>query len=179
MNPVRMQTDAEETPATAATSSPATSCRWDPHSAAVEEILRLEGPLVSNRRVTTRSVDIGGRRLEAGERVSVMWIAANRDPAVFEDPAEFRLDRDPSASLLWGRGIHVCPGAPLARLELRVVLEELLAATDRIEPLPGERLERASWPAAGFERVPVRLVRANAADRSIRCLMVGPEGARW
>lgn len=140
--------------------------RGDPRlvAAAIEEILRLEGPLPSNRRVTTRSVDIGGQRLEAGERVSLMWIPATRDPAAFADPAEFRLDRDRSASLLWGQGIHVCPGAPLARLELRVVLEELLAATARIEPLPERPFERAVWPAAGFQRVPVRLVEVDAAE---------------
>jgi len=93
-----------------------------------------------------------------------MWIPANRDPAAFADSAEFRLDRDRSASLLWGQGIHVCPGAPLARLELRVVLEELLAATARIEPLPERPFERAVWPAAGFQRVPVRLVEVDAAE---------------
>lgn len=126
--------------------------------AAIDEILRLDGPLVANRRVTTRATELGGRRLEAGERVTLMWIPANRDPAVFERPDECRPDRDPGDNLLYGAGIHVCPGAPLARLELAVALEALFEASAWIEPAPDEGAERAAWPAAGFERVPVRVV---------------------
>src|SRR5690606_1907000 len=88
--------------------------------AAIDEILRISGPLVLNRRVATRDVEIGGRQIKAGERVSLLWIAANRDEQVFDEPGEVRLDRDPRPNLLYGAGIHVCPGAPLARLELRV-----------------------------------------------------------
>lgn len=78
--------------------------------AAIDEILRLHGPLVANRRVTTRPVEIRGRKIAAGERISLNWIAANRDGRVFADPEIFRLDRDPTANLLYGAGIHVCPG---------------------------------------------------------------------
>ena len=91
--------------------------------AAIEEILRIHGPLVANRRITTRPVEIGGRKIGAGERISLIWISANRDGRVFEDPEAFRLDRDPAANLLYGAGIHVCPGAPLARMEMRVAME--------------------------------------------------------
>lgn len=125
--------------------------------AAIDEILRLDGPLVANRRRATRAVEIGGQQIEEGECLSLVWIAANRDPAVFEQPGEFRLDRDPANNLLYGAGIHVCPGAPLARLELRVVLEELLGATTLIAPDPDALPVRVSWPAAGFERLPLRL----------------------
>lgn len=125
--------------------------------AAIDEVLRLDGPLVANRRRATCPVEIGGQHIEEGERLSIVWIAANRDPAVFEQPDEIRLDRDPADNLLYGGGIHVCPGAPLARLELRVVLEELLRATARIEPNPEIEPVRAHWPAAGFERLPLRL----------------------
>jgi len=127
--------------------------------AAADEILRLDGPLAANRRRTTRRVEIGGQRIEPGEQVTIVWIAANRDPAAFEHPGEVRLDRGTDGSLLYGEGIHVCPGAPLARLELRVVLEELLDATTAIEPDTAEPV-RARWPAAGFERLPLRLVAA-------------------
>jgi hypothetical protein len=58
---------------------------------AIDEILRIHGPLVANRRITTRPVEIGGRKLEAGERISLIWIAANRDGRVFEDADAFRL----------------------------------------------------------------------------------------
>ncbi|HEX2531423.1 MAG TPA: cytochrome P450, partial [Burkholderiaceae bacterium] len=105
---------------------------------AIDEILRIHAPLISNRRITTKPVEIGGRKLEAGERVTILWASANRDEAVFGKPDEFRLDRDPSKNLLYGAGAHVCPGAPLARLELRVLMEELLKRTRRIAPVPGK-----------------------------------------
>jgi cytochrome P450 len=96
---------------------------------AIEEILRIHGPLVANRQITTRSVEIGGRRIKAGERITLMWISANRDEDVFEDPDTFRPNRDSTKNLLWGAGIHTCPGSPLARLEMRVFIEELLSRT--------------------------------------------------
>ena len=57
-----------------------------------------------------------------------MWVSANRDEAVFDDPGAVRLDRDQGENLLWGAGIHVCPGAPLAQLEMRIALSHLLRA---------------------------------------------------
>ena len=122
--------------------------------AAIDEILRLHGPLVTNRRVATHAVSLGGRTIAAGERVTINWVAANRDPRAFDDAQAFRPDRDPSANLLYGAGIHVCPGAPLARMELRVALEELLAATRRIEPAGAATL--AVYPASGFVELPLR-----------------------
>lgn len=83
--------------------------------------------------------------------------SANRDEAVFGDPDEFRLDRDPSDNLLYGAGIHHCPGAPLARLELRLVMEELLARTQTFcltERLPA----RAAYPASGFTSLHLSMV---------------------
>lgn len=126
--------------------------------AAIDEILRLDGPLVANRRRSVCPVETGGERIGAEAPVRLVWIAANRDPEVFEEPDTFRLDRDPADNLLYGAGIHVCPGAPLARLELRVVMEELLRATSRIEPDHERSPVRAIPPAAGFERLPLRLV---------------------
>jgi cytochrome P450 len=123
--------------------------------AAIDEILRLHAPLISNRRVTTKPVEIGGRRIPAGERVTLIWASANRDEAVFGDPDEFRLDRDPDENLLYGRGIHVCPGAQLARLELRVVMEELLKGTSEIAPAPGRQPVLAIYPASGFSALPL------------------------
>lgn len=122
---------------------------------AIDEILRIHGPLISNRRITTKPVEIGGRRLRAGERVTLIWASANRDEAVFGDPDEFRLDREPSENLLYGAGVHVCPGAPLARLELRVVMEELLERTDHIDLVPGKEPVTATYPASGFSSLPL------------------------
>jgi len=123
--------------------------------AAIEEILRLHGPLVANRRLTTRSVEIGGRKIAAGERISLNWIAANRDGRVFEQPGEFQLQRDQSRNLLYGAGIHACPGAPLARLEMRLALEELLSSTSRIEPQPDRPPQQAKYPASGYCPLPL------------------------
>jgi cytochrome P450 len=124
---------------------------------AIEEILRMHGPLVANRRITTRPVEIGGRKIGAGERISLIWISANRDGHVFEDPDAFRPERDQAANLLYGAGIHVCPGAPLARMEMRVVMEELLARTARIDPIPGKPPTDAVYPASGFVTLYLRI----------------------
>jgi cytochrome P450 len=123
--------------------------------AAIDEILRIHAPLVANRRVTTRAVTVGGREIASGERMTLIWASANRDEAVFGDPDEFRLDRDPSQNLLYGVGIHVCPGAPLARLELRIIMEELLVGTRQIALVPGKPPARAMYPASGFSSLPL------------------------
>lgn len=124
-------------------------------TAAGDEILRLHAPLIANRRRTTRPVEIGGREIPADERVMVLWASANRDERVFGDPDEFRLDRDPADNLVYGRGVHYCPGAPLARLELRVIFEELFAATRWIETVEGADAVNAAYPAGGYTVAPV------------------------
>jgi cytochrome P450 len=86
-----------------------------------------------------------------------MWASANRDEAVFGDPDEFRLDRDPALNLLYGAGIHVCPGAPLARLELRVFMEELLRRVPRLALCPDKQPVRAVYPASGFSFLPIMI----------------------
>ncbi|WP_343040623.1 cytochrome P450 [Streptomyces typhae] len=92
----------------------------------VEETLRMLTPFQVFHRVTTKDVRLGGRTLGAGQLVAVWAGAANRDERVFTDPQEFRPERDPNPHLAFGRGIHFCLGAPLARLEGRVALGILL-----------------------------------------------------
>jgi cytochrome P450 len=128
---------------------------------AIDEILRLHAPLIANRRVTTCPVEIGGHTLPAGERVTLIWASANRDEAVFGDPDEFRLDRDPADNLLYGAGIHICPGAPLARLELRMIMEELLRHTTQITQVPGKLPVHAAYPSSGFSILPLWVRRAS------------------
>lgn len=123
---------------------------------AIDEILRLYGPLVLNRRVATRPVEVGGRQIAAGELVSLMWMAGNRDGEVFEEPHSFRLGRDPDLNLLYGAGIHACPGAPLARMQLRVVLKELLARTTVLDLVPGKSTPHATYPDSGYASLPLR-----------------------
>lgn len=95
--------------------------------AAVEEALRLHHPFFGIYRMTTHDIEAEGVQLPAGSSVMMSWQSANRDPAVFDDPTDFRLDRDFGKSVGFGYGIHSCIGAPLARMEVRVVLEEILA----------------------------------------------------
>ncbi|QRI63976.1 cytochrome P450 [Shinella sp. PSBB067] len=117
---------------------------------AIDEILRLHGPLISNRRVATRAVTVGGHALGAGDRITVLWASANRDGAVFADAEEFHPGRDQSQNLLYGAGIHVCPGAQLARMQLSIVFDELLDGLSPFSLLPGVEPVRAVYPASGF-----------------------------
>ncbi|PLC49112.1 cytochrome P450 [Pollutimonas subterranea] len=123
--------------------------------AAIDEILRMQAPLIANRRIATKPVNVGGRQLDKGDRLSLIWASANRDEAVFGDPDEFRLDRDPDENLLYGRGIHVCPGAPLARLELHHITEQLLLHTDHLSLVPGKPAQLAVYPGGGFSVLPL------------------------
>jgi cytochrome P450 len=94
--------------------------------AAVEEALRLEPPLMGLGRTSSKNVTLGGVTVPEAERVMLLFGAANRDESVFVDAEQFRLDRDHNRHLSFGVGIHRCLGAPLARLEMRVILEEVL-----------------------------------------------------
>ena len=123
--------------------------------AAIEEILRSDDPLVANRRTTTGEVEIGGRTIPAGSSLTLIWIAANRDPRAFEDPESIELRRGMDADLVWGRGIHLCLGAPLARLEMRVALEGLLGRTKRFE-VAGDAPRRTTYPSNGLVALPLR-----------------------
>lgn len=93
----------------------------------VEEMLRIETPIKSHFRLTRVATTIGGVELPPGTTVMLLPGAANRDPGRFDCPAEFRLDRpNVRQHLAFGRGVHSCPGGPLARIEARVTLERIL-----------------------------------------------------
>ena len=117
---------------------------------AIEEILRLHGPLVNNRRKTTCPVKIGGHEIDSGETISINWIAANRDPQAFDNPCTFHPDRNQKQNLLYGAGIHACPAAPLARMELRVLFEELLSKTKSISIARGSSPVTTQYPENGY-----------------------------
>lgn len=93
---------------------------------AIEETVRLHTPSHMFRRVTTREVAVRGVTIPAHCQVALMYASANRDADQFDEPESFRLDRGSNPHLGFGIGIHRCPGAPLARLEVRIAVEELL-----------------------------------------------------
>jgi cytochrome P450 len=94
---------------------------------AVEEMVRWTSPSPSKRRTATRDVELGGCAIEAGQKVQIWEGSANRDPAVFVHPDSFDVARKPNPHLGFGQGVHYCLGANLARLELRVLYEEMLS----------------------------------------------------
>jgi cytochrome P450 len=100
---------------------------------AVEEMIRWTSPSPSKRRTATRDVMLGGRSIEAGQKVQIWEGSANRDASVFDRADDFDLARKPNPHLGFGQGVHYCLGANLARLELRVVYEELLARFDTVQ----------------------------------------------
>ena len=125
--------------------------------AAVEEFLRLYTPYRGFARTAREDTQIGGCPVAAGEAIALTYASANRDERLFPDPHTFILDRPHiSEHLAFGRGPHFCAGAHLARLELRVALEELLTSTRRIE-VAGE-VAWCPYPEIGPYCLPVRLV---------------------
>ncbi|HTR68846.1 MAG TPA: cytochrome P450 [Mycobacteriales bacterium] len=102
-------------------------------TAFVEESLRYESPIKGDFRLSKVGTSVGGVPIPAGTTVMVVNGAANRDPRKFDSPEEFRLDRaNARQHLAFGRGVHTCPGGPLARAEGRIGIERLLARTSDI-----------------------------------------------
>ncbi|MEO7000047.1 MAG: cytochrome P450, partial [Terracoccus sp.] len=119
----------------------------------VEEMLRHDSPLHLFERTATSDVDLHGVTIAAGQTVSALLGAANRDPAVFDAPDQFRADRDPNPHLAFGLGIHFCLGAPLARMELSVSVRALLRALGPVEVVEAQR--RPTFVLRGYERLVV------------------------
>lgn len=95
--------------------------------AVITELLRLDGPVLATARVATEEHNLGGNTIQEGQTVLVAIAAANRDPQVFVEPAEFQPDRKSTPPLAFGYGAHHCLGSALARLETTVALHEILA----------------------------------------------------
>lgn len=134
------------------------------HSA-VEEVLRWTSTATHIMRTTTRPVTLRGRRIEAGERITVWNPSANRDEDVFDDADRFIVDRKPNRHIALGTGEHFCLGGTLGRAELRLVYEELLRNTERVE-LDGTPVMLSSIIVNGPEHLPVRLVPLSGVTNS-------------
>lgn len=100
--------------------------------AAVEEMLRWASSTPYNRRTATRDVVLHGQTIRAGDKVTLWWASANRDETVFPEPFRFDVARTPNPHVAFGLGSHFCLGATLARIEIRLVLEALLARVDTL-----------------------------------------------
>jgi cytochrome P450 len=123
----------------------------------VEEVARLEPPFNFHYRLVKRDCDLGGFELHSGDRLMLLWASANRDPARVDDPDALRLDRKHNKNhLAFGRGSHFCIGAPIARMEARIVCEELLDATDSITTRSGhEPVYANSIMSRRLEHLPI------------------------
>jgi cytochrome P450 len=122
--------------------------------AAVEEALRFDAPQQNFKRTTTRDVELHGVRIPAGQPVVLLYGAANRDPQRWDRADEFDITREPKPHLAFGNGIHHCIGAPLARLQARIVVEEVLRQMPGYE-LAGTPTRLPSHAVRGFASLPV------------------------
>ncbi|MGP3534171.1 cytochrome P450 [Microbacterium sp. RD1] len=124
----------------------------------IEESLRLEAPQQNMPRWATVDTEVGGVPIAQGDNILVHFGSANVDPAHWPDADRFDIDRANKRHLAFGRGVHQCVGAPLARMEMRVALEELLARTSSIT-VAGD-VQRITWPRMAVEEMPLALTAA-------------------
>ena len=124
---------------------------------AVEEILRWASPVMHFRRTATRDTELRGQTISAGDKVVTWYVSANRDEEIFAEPGRFDVTRSPNDHVTFGPGgPHFCLGAHLARLETKILFEELLPRLASVEPAgPVERI-RSNF-VNGIKRMPVRL----------------------
>jgi cytochrome P450 len=121
----------------------------------VEEAIRWTSPVKTFMRSATEDTEFAGRKIAKGDWLMLCYASGNRDEAVFEDPFTFRLDRKPNKQLSFGYGAHLCIGQHLARLELKILLEELLPRLHSIAP-DGDMTFTNSWFVNGPRALPLR-----------------------
>jgi cholest-4-en-3-one 26-monooxygenase len=127
----------------------------------VEEMFRYVSPVACMRRTALVDHEIGGRDIRAGDKVVLWFSAANRDPELFQDPQEFRIDRTPNDHLTFGWGIHFCLGAHLARAEVRGLYAELRRRGLRFDVV-GEPERVRHNVFRGWTALPVQVASARA-----------------
>jgi len=121
---------------------------------AVEEMLRWVSPVMHFRRTATHDIDLHGQKIREGDKVVLWYISANRDAAVFPDPDRFDVGRTPNDHLAFGLGTHFCLGNNLARLEIRVMFEEILRRLPDLELAGPVRRLRSAF-INGIKEMPV------------------------
>jgi cholest-4-en-3-one 26-monooxygenase len=122
---------------------------------AVEEIVRWTSPVIQFCRTANRDVEVHGKRIKAGQNLTLFYPSANRDEDVFDEPFRFRADRAPNPHLAFGIGEHFCLGANLARLELRVLFRQLAERLEKVEPAGAVSRLRSSF-VGGIKAMPIR-----------------------
>lgn len=123
---------------------------------AVEELLRFDTPAPMFERWVLEEIDVAGIRIPRGQELALLLASANRDPAQFTDPDHLVLDRRPNPHLAFGSGIHVCLGAPLARVELQVLFRALVEKMPTMD-LTAEPVFKSRFILRGLEALPVTL----------------------
>jgi cytochrome P450 len=121
---------------------------------AVEEFLRFDAPLQLFERTATADTEIGGVRIETGQKIAALLGSANRDESVFENPTTMNLSRPRNPHIGFGAGIHFCIGAPLARLEMNVLLPAVFERFPHLE-LTRTPERRAGFVLRGYQSIPV------------------------
>ena len=122
---------------------------------AVEEILRWHTPVLHFRRTATEDTEIRGQAIKEGDKLGMFYISANRDEEIFEDPFSFDITRDPNHHLAFGVGEHFCLGASLARLEMRLLFEQLFERLPNLQRAGEIRRLRSNF-IHGIKELPVR-----------------------
>ena len=125
----------------------------------VEEAIRWTSPVQHFMRTAAQDVEMGGQLIKAGDWMMINYVAANHDPAQFDDPRRFDASRSPNRHLAFGAGAHQCLGLHLARLEMRILFEVLLDRIEGIE-LAGEPSRATSTFVGGLKSLPVRITTA-------------------
>ncbi len=124
---------------------------------AVEEFLRWASPVYHFRRTATKDVELHERRIKAGDKVVVWWPSGNRDESVFADPDVFDVTRDAREQMAFGKGgPHLCMGNQLARMEIKIMFEEILRRVDSVEQAGELRRVRSNF-VNGIKEFPVRM----------------------
>jgi cholest-4-en-3-one 26-monooxygenase len=125
-------------------------------ASATEEVVRWASPVMYFRRNVTRDTTLRGEEIKAGDKISIWYISANRDEDVFDRPFEFDITRDPNEHVgFGGGGPHHCLGANLARMEIRVLLEEMAQRMPHVELVDDDDKLRSNF-IAGIKHMPVR-----------------------
>ena len=125
--------------------------------AAVEELLRYESPVPAGTRYATEDIDLGGEVIHAGEAIHAIWSAANLDPATIEDPLEVNFERPRQIHMVFASGTHRCLGSHLARLELRLAIEEFHRRFPRYSITKGEEPRYDNIAVRMVEYLPITL----------------------